>query len=104
MTKIQSHQINSPLKRFRISVKRSNRYVSAQIIDDATSSTVVAVTENETKSAPDKKEQVMLAAQILAQKSLAKKITHVYFDRRTYKYHGRVSAFADELRKQGLLF
>lgn len=104
MTKTTTLKLSTPAHRFRISVKRSNRYISAQIIDDRTSTTVVAVTQHETKSALNKKEQVIHAAQLLAKKSLDKKITHVYFDRRTYRYHGRVSAFADELRKQGLLF
>ena len=43
-------------------------------------------------------------ASILAKKALEKKISHVYFDRGRYKYHGRIKIFADTLRKNGLIF
>lgn len=88
----------------RIAVVRSNRYITAQLIDDATSSTLASVQNQETKSAKSKNDQALLAAQILAKKALHLGITYVRFDRRTFRYHGRVSLFADELRKQGLLF
>ena len=42
--------------------------------------------------------------EILAKRALDKKIKNVYFDRGGYKYHGRVKAFADSLRKNGLKF
>ena len=46
----------------------------------------------------------MHVAEILAKKALEKKITKVYFDRGRYKYHGRIKAFAEILRKNGLNF
>ena len=42
--------------------------------------------------------------EILAKRAIDKKIKNVYFDRGGYKYHGRVKAFADSLRKNGLKF
>lgn len=95
---------SEPVVRPRISVSRSNRYIGAQIIDDTRSITLVSVSQHELKNMSNKKEQAAQAAQILAKKALDKGITYVHFDRRSYRYHGRVSAFADELRKQGLLF
>ena len=41
---------------------------------------------------------------MLAKKAHEKKITRVYFDRGVYKYHGRIKAFAETLRKNGLKF
>ena len=43
-------------------------------------------------------------AEILARKALEKKITKVYLDRGSYKYHGRIKTFAETLRKGGLTF
>ena len=45
-----------------------------------------------------------LVAETLAKKAKEKKITKVYFDRGSYKYHGRVKIFAETLRKNGLTF
>ena len=43
-------------------------------------------------------------AELLAKKAIEKKITNVYFDRGSYKYHGRIKIFAEVLRKNGLIF
>ena len=45
-----------------------------------------------------------LKGEILAKRAVEKKITNVYFDRGSYKYHGRIKMFADSLRKNGLEF
>ena len=45
-----------------------------------------------------------ILGEILAKRAMDKKIKNVYFDRGGYKYHGRVKAFADSLRKNGLKF
>ena len=45
-----------------------------------------------------------LLGEILAKRAKEKKINKVYFDRSSYKFHGRVKAFADALRKNGLEF
>ena len=51
-----------------------------------------------------KKELSSIVAEQIAKKAKDMKITKVYFDRGTYKYHGRVKLLADELRKNGMEF
>jgi|TARA_Y100000816_G_scaffold92773_1_gene64208 large subunit ribosomal protein L18 len=93
--------------RFRLSVNRSTRNISAQIIDDKNRKTLVSATSisKDIKSQKkNKKELSTLVAEELAKKAKEKKITKVYFDRGGYKYHGRIKLLADELRKNGLEF
>ena len=92
-------------ERFRLSVFRSSRNISAQIIDDKNDKTLVSASSFKEKKAIKKKTDLSLhVAGILAKKALEKKITKVYFDRGRYKYHGRIKIFADALRKGGLIF
>ena len=96
-------QINS--ERFRLTVFRSSRNISAQIIDDINNKTLVSASSIKEKIGNNKKTDLSLhVAGILAKKALEKKITKVYFDRGRYKYHGRIKIFADALRKGGLIF
>ena len=96
-------KINS--ERFRLSVYRSSRNISAQIIDDKHNKTLVSVTSIKKNVTNKKKADMSLdVAQILLKKALDKKITKVYFDRGGYKYHGRIRFFAEALRKGGLIF
>ena len=92
--------------RFRISVYRSSRNISAQIIDDKNNKTLVAASSvNEKNTNKNKKSDMSIyIAELLAKKALEKKITQVYFDRGRYKYHGRIKIFAEALRKKGLNF
>lgn len=91
--------------RFRLSVYRSSRNISAQIIDDKNNKTLVSASSIKEKITSKKKTDLSLhVAGILAKKALEKKITKVYFDRSGYKYHGRIKIFADALRKGGLTF
>ena len=52
----------------------------------------------------NKTELSKIVAERLAKKAQEKKITKIYFDRATYKYHGRVKIFAETLRKNGMEF
>ena len=92
--------------RFRLSVYKSSRNISAQIIDDKNNKTLVAASSvNEKNINKSKKSDISIyIAELLAKKALEKKITQVYFDRGRYKYHGRIKIFADALRKKGLNF
>ena len=91
--------------RYRLTVFRSAKNISAQIIDSKNNKTLVSassVNKNEkNKKEADKSLEV---AQTLLKKALEKKITKVYFDRGGYKYHGRVKSFAEAIRKGGLIF
>ena len=96
-------RVNS--ERFRLTVFRSSRNISAQIIDDKNNKTLVSASSNKEKSSSKKKTDLSLhVAEILAKRALEKKIVKVYFDRGKYKYHGRIKIFADALRKGGLIF
>ena len=98
---------SSNLERYRLSVSRSSRNISAQIIDDVNKVTLVSASSLEKELRSQKKNKTELSsivAETLALKAKEKKITKVFFDRGTYKYHGRVKIFAEALRKNGLEF
>jgi len=94
--------------RFRLSIFRSSSNISAQIIDDVKNVTLISASsvEKEIKSGPkvNKIELSKIVAEKLAKKAQEKKITKIFFDRGVYKYHGRVKAFAEALRKNGMEF
>ena len=93
--------------KFRISITKSLKNLSAQIIDDKNKKTLVSVssTEKEVKNKKIKKmEKSNLIGEILAKRAKEKNITNVYFDRGGYKFHGRIKLFAETLRKNGLKF
>ena len=95
------------VNRFRISVTRSLNNLFAQIIDDKQKKTLVSASsiEKEIKLKKAKKmEKSNLIGEILAKRAKEKNINEVYFDRGDNKYHGRVKAFAETLRKNGLKF
>ena len=97
----------SDKNRFRLSVSRSIKNISAQIIDDANSTTLVSASSNSKNiklQNKSKKELSSIVADLLVKKAQEKKITKVYFDRGVYKYHGRVKIFAEALRKSGMDF
>tara|TARA_Y100000590_G_C15500172_1_gene931285 strand:- start:132 stop:488 length:357 start_codon:yes stop_codon:yes gene_type:complete len=92
--------------RFRLSVFRSAKNISAQIIDDFNNVTLLSVSSVEkdikNMNKKNKTELSKIVAEKLAKKAQTKKITKIYFDRGIYKYHGRVKIFAETLRKNGM--
>ena len=94
--------------RFRLSVSRSTKNISAQIIDDNKNITLLSASSNEKDIKSLKKinktELSKIVAEKLSKKAQEKKITKIYFDRGVYKYHGRVKIFAEILRKNGMEF
>ena len=93
--------------RLRLSISRSTKNISAQIIDDIKQVTIISASSNEKdlKGLKKNKSEISsLVAEKLAKKAVDKKITKIYFDRGVYKYHGRVKIFADTLRKNGMKF
>ena len=95
------------INRLRVTVSKSLKNLSAQIIDDKQKKTLVSASSVE-KEIKDKKvkkiEKSSLIGEILAKRAKEKNISEVYFDRGQYKYHGRLKTFAETLRKNGLKF
>ena len=98
---------NVNVNRYRISVTKSLNNLFAQIIDDKQNKTLVSASsiEKEIKSKKVKKmDKSNLIGEVLAKRAKEKNISEVYFDRGSYKYHGRVKAFAETLRENGMEF
>jgi len=102
-------KIRAKLKRFgqrhRLSVFRSQKLIYAQIIDDKKGETLVSANEKDISKNSEQKSKIDKAFQVgeaLAKKAIKKKIKKVYFDRGSYKYHGRIKALAKGARKGGL--
>ncbi len=98
---------NNPNNRMRLTVSRSSKNISAQIIDDKNHKTLVSATSNIKNLKDTKKNKTELSeivATKLAEMAKEKKITKIFFDRSNYKYHGRIKIFADTLRKNGMEF
>ena len=95
------------INRYRVSINKSLKNISVQIIDDKNNKTLVSASsiEKDLKAKKIKKmEKSSLIGEILAKRAKEKKIDEVYFDRGNYKYHGRVKILAETLRKNGLKF
>tara|TARA_B100000161_G_scaffold260459_1_gene227491 strand:- start:65 stop:415 length:351 start_codon:yes stop_codon:yes gene_type:complete len=93
--------------RYRVSINKSLNNISAQIIDDINKKTLVSASsiEKDFKIKKTKKiDKSTIIGEILAKRAKEKNINEVFFDRGSYKYHGRVKIFADTLRKNGLKF
>ena len=93
--------------RYRLSVSRSAKNISAQIIDDVKNITLVSDSSIDKEIKDQKKNKSELStivAEKLAKKANEKNIKKIYFDRGIYKYHGRVKIFAETLRKNGMEF
>ena len=94
-------------ERPRLSVFRSNKQISAQLIDDNAGKTLVAATslcKEIAEKKGNKTEQAQLLGAMIAEKAKAAGIDSVVFDRNGYLYHGRVKALADAARNGGLNF
>ncbi len=93
----------------RLCIVRSNKHIYAQVIDDAAGSTLVAASTCDKElrgSLPFGGNKTAAAAvgKMLAERALERGVTAVAFDRREYKYHGRVAALADAARAAGIQF
>jgi large subunit ribosomal protein L18 len=90
-------------ERPRISVFRSNRGISAQLVDDINGVTLAAVQWTEFRTA-GKMDQAGEVGKALAERAKAAGIESAVFDRGGYQYHGRVKALAEAAREAGLAF
>jgi large subunit ribosomal protein L18 len=96
-------KVSGSAERPRISVFRSNRGISAQLIDDDRGLTLAAAawTEADLKSLP-RMEQAKQVGVRLAERAKAAGVERAVFDRGGYRYHGRVKALAEAAREGGL--
>lgn len=88
----------------RLSVFRSNREISAQVINDMKGETLVTVTTMGKKLQGTKSEKASLIGKQIGKNILYFGIKEVVFDRNGYLYHGRIKALAEAARKSGLKF
>jgi large subunit ribosomal protein L18 len=94
-------------ERPRVAVSRSNKHISAQIIDDVNGRTLAAASSVESSFKDvngGNVEGAKKVAELLASRAKEANIAMVVFDRGGFDYHGRVAAFADALRAGGLEF
>lgn len=96
-------QISGTQKKPRLAVHRSNKHLNLQLIDDKSGKTMVSASTKELKmEKKTKTEEALAVGELLAKKAKDAKIVSAVFDRRFYKYHGRVKAVADGARQGGL--
>ncbi len=87
----------------RVSVFKSNRYISAQAIDDVTATTLCAINSKELSKSANI-EGATATAEAFAAKLKEAGLTEVVFDRNGYQYHGVVKAFGEALRANEIKF
>jgi large subunit ribosomal protein L18 len=96
-------KITGTATRPRISVFRSNKGLSAQLIDDTAGKTLAAVNWFEPELGKlAKGERVRRAGETLSERAKAAGVSEAVFDRGGYRYHGHVRAFAEAIREAGL--
>jgi large subunit ribosomal protein L18 len=100
--------ISGTAEKPRMSVFRSNKQISVQLIDDIEGKTMLAASSlckevTEVKAA-NKIEQAKFVGALIAKKAVGAGINQVVFDRNGYLYHGRVKSLADAAREGGLKF
>ncbi len=95
----------------RLIVFRSNKHIYGQVLDVDKGNIILSSSSNDNDILKDKSisksskiEASKIVAKALSNKMKTKKITSITFDRNGYIYHGRVKAFAEELRENGIKF
>ncbi|MBS3812397.1 50S ribosomal protein L18 [Candidatus Bipolaricaulota bacterium] len=110
--KIRHNRIRSKLRgtasKPRVSVRKSNRHIYAQAVDDLKGETIAAAStlssdldEEVTNATVETAKKV---GAMLAERLSDKGIEEVVFDRGGYPYHGKVQALADQMREEGMVF
>ena len=106
-TKRVRYKLKKVSSRSRLSVFRSNKHIYAQVIDDSKGITIASASTNEkdlTKSESGRKGLAEIIGKKIAERSIAKGIKDVAFDKGKYKYHGLIKILADSARTEGLNF
>lgn len=86
----------------RLSVYRSNKHTSLQVINDDTGMTIAAANDKKIEGQLTKTERAIKTAQLVADQLAKQKVKALVFDRGSYRYHGRVKAIADAMRAAGV--
>jgi len=100
-------RMEGTIERPRLSVFRSNKNISVQLVDDVQGHTLVSVSslEEELKGkVRGNIEGAKSLGNLVAKRALAKNIEHIVFDRSGYLYHGQIKALAEAAREGGLKF
>jgi large subunit ribosomal protein L18 len=97
-------KIQGTAERPRLSVYRSNKQITCQLINDEAGHTLVAANSKEVTTGGTKVAQSFEVGKILAQKAKDAGISGIVFDRSGYLYHGRVKSLAEGAREGGLQF
>ncbi len=98
-------KVTGTAERPRLAVYRSNRGISAQLIDDVAGRTVAAASSQDQSLAKKARAETPAAVgKLVAERAGKAGVTSVVFDRGGYLYHGRVKALADAARENGLEF
>ena len=96
-------KVQGTAERPRLSVFRSNKYIYAQVIDDAEGRTLAQASSREAEVSGDAKtDKSKAVGQLVAERAKAAGIDTVIFDRGGYRYHGNVRALAEGAREGGL--
>jgi large subunit ribosomal protein L18 len=98
-------KVRGTAERPRLSVFRSNRHISAQVIDDVSGRTLAAAStvEAELRAGPTgNREAAAAVGRLIAERAKTAGVERVTFDRGGFLYHGRVAAVADAAREAGL--
>jgi len=111
--KRRSFRVRNKLKKYagrpRLCVHRSHKNIAVQVIDDAQGRTLAAASTLEKAIKAEvpyggNKKAAAIVGKTIAERALAAGVKEVVFDRREYKYHGRVAALAEAAREAGLVF
>ena len=95
-------KVSGTSERPRLAVFRSNKAIYAQVIDDVAGKTLACASSSDVKGT--KTEQATVVGKLIAERGIEKGIKEVYFDRGSYRYHGRVKSLAEAARSGGLKF
>lgn len=95
-------RVSGTSERPRVAVFRSNRFIYAQVVDDAKGKTLLSSSDIKVKKKTNKSESAMAIGKQLASMMKEKGISEAVFDRGGFQYHGRVKSLADGLREGGI--
>jgi len=98
-------KVEGTAERPRLAVFRSNKHITAQVIDDRSGRTIAAASTTEPslrEGATGNKDAATKVGSLVAERAKAAGVTKVVFDRGGNLYHGRVAAVADAARESGL--